>query len=63
MVPFHFHISACESWTLTAELEKRRQAFEMRCYPGLINILYKDHVSKKKFAGRSKQPEENMMNS
>ena len=23
---------ACESWTLTAELEKRMQAFEMRCY-------------------------------
>ena len=23
---------ACESWTLTAELEKRTQAFEMRCY-------------------------------
>ena len=22
---------ACESWTLTAELEKRTQAFEMRC--------------------------------
>ena len=23
---------ACESWTLTAELEKRTQVFEMRCY-------------------------------
>ena len=23
---------ACESWTLTAELEKRTQAFEMRCF-------------------------------
>ena len=23
---------ACESWTFTAELEKRTQAFEMRCY-------------------------------
>ena len=31
---------ACESWTLTAELEKRTQAFEMRCY-----ISYKDHVN------------------
>ena len=39
---------ACESWTLKAELEKRRQAFEMRRYPGLINILYKDHISNKK---------------
>ena len=30
---------ACESWTLTAELEKRTQAFEMRCYRRLLNIL------------------------
>ena len=37
---------ACESWTLTAELEKRIQAFEMRCYRRLMNISYKDHVTK-----------------
>ena len=36
---------ACESWTLTAELEKRTQAFEMRCYCRLLNISYKDHVT------------------
>ena len=36
---------ACESWTLTAELEKRTQAFEMRCYRRLLNISYKDHVN------------------
>ena len=35
---------ACESWTLTAELEKRTQAFEMRCYRRLLNISYKAHV-------------------
>ena len=29
---------ACDSWTLTAELEKRTQAFEMRCYWRLLNI-------------------------
>ena len=34
---------ACESWTLTAELEKRTQTFEMRCYRRLLNISYKDH--------------------
>ena len=38
-------LSACESWTLTAELEKRTQAFEMRCYRRLLNISYKDHVT------------------
>ena len=36
---------ACESWTLTAELEKKPQAFEMRCYRRLLNISYKDHVT------------------
>ena len=36
---------ACESWTLTAELEKRTQALEMRCYRRLLNISYKDHVT------------------
>ena len=36
---------ACESWTLTAEFEKRTQAFEMNCYWGLLNISYKDHVT------------------
>ena len=36
---------ACESWTLTAELEKRTQAFEMRCYRRVLKISYKDHVT------------------
>ena len=36
---------ACESLTLTAELMKRTQAFEMRCYRRLLNISYKDHVT------------------
>ena len=36
---------ACESLTLTAELEKRTHAFEMRCYRRLLNISYKDHVT------------------
>ena len=35
----------CESWTLTAELEKRTQAFEMRCYRMLLNLSYKGHVT------------------
>ena len=35
---------ACESWTLTAELERRIQAFEMRCYRKIFGISYKDHI-------------------
>ena len=36
---------ACESWTVTAELEKRKQAFRMKCYRSLLNISYKEHVT------------------
>ena len=35
---------AYEGWTLTAEIERRIQALEMRCYRRLLNISYKDHV-------------------
>ena len=36
---------ACESLTLTAELQRRRQAMEMRCYCKILHILYKDHAT------------------
>ena len=36
---------ACESWTLTAELQKRIQAMDMRCYRKILHISYKDHVT------------------
>ena len=42
---FSIFLYACESWTLTAELGKRTQAFEMRCYRRLLNISCKDHVT------------------
>ena len=36
---------ACESWTLTAELQRRIQTMEMRCYRRILCISYKDHVT------------------
>ena len=36
---------ACESWTLAAELQRRIQAMEMRCYRKILHISYKDHVT------------------
>ena len=36
---------ACESWTLSAELQRRIQAMEMRCYRKILHISYKDHVT------------------
>ena len=36
---------ACESWTLTAELQRRIRAMEMRCYRKILHISYKNHVT------------------
>ena len=36
---------ACESSTLTAELQRRIQAMEMRCYQKILCISYEDHVT------------------
>ena len=36
---------ACESWTLTAELQRRIQAMEMRCYRKILRISYNDYVT------------------
>ena len=36
---------ACESWTLTAELQRRKQTMKMRCYRKILRISYEDHVT------------------
>ena len=36
---------ACESWTLTADIQRRIQAMEMRCFRRLLNIKYIDHIT------------------
>ena len=36
---------ACESWILTAELQRKIQAMEIRCYLKVLHISYKDHVT------------------
>ena len=33
----------CEGWTLTADLERRFQAFEYKCYRRLLRISYREH--------------------
>ena len=44
LVTFIF-LYARESWILTAELKKRIQTMEMRCYRKILLISYKDHVT------------------
>ena len=46
---------ACESWTLTAELQRKIQATEMRCYRKIPHISYKDHVTNEEVRAKIQQ--------
>ena len=46
---------ACESWTLTAELQRRIQAMEMRCYRKILRISYKNHVTNEEVRAKIQQ--------
>ena len=46
---------ACESWTLTAELQRRIQAMEMRCYRKILLISYKGHVTNEEVCAKIQQ--------
>ena len=46
---------ACESWTLTAERQKRIQTMEMRCYCKTLHISYKDHVTNEEVRAKIQQ--------
>ena len=46
---------ACESWILTAELQRRIQAMEMRCYRKILHISYKNHVTNEEVRAKIQQ--------
>ena len=46
---------ACKSWTLTAELHRRIQAMEMRCYSKILRVSYKDHVTDEEVSAKIQQ--------
>ena len=48
---------ACESWTLTvtAELQRKLQAMEMRCYLKILCISFKDHVTNEELRAKIQQ--------
>ena len=48
-------LCACESWTLTAELQRRIQAMEMRCYRKIQRISYKNHVTNEEVRAKIQQ--------
>ena len=45
----------CESWTVTAELQRKIQAMEMRCYRKIIFFSYKDRVTNEEFRAKIQQ--------
>ena len=48
-------LCACELWTLTAELQRRIQAMEMRCHRKILSTSYKDHVTNKEVRAKIQQ--------
>ena len=55
---------ACESWTLTAELQRRIQAMEMRCYCKILRISYiKTMLPMRKSVPRSSRQSDHMKTS
>ena len=54
LVTFIF-LYGSESWTLTAELQRRIQVLEMRCYRKILRISYKDHVTNEEVRAKIQQ--------
>ena len=46
---------ACESWTVTAELQRKIRAIEMRCYRKILHISYKDHATNEEIRAKIQQ--------
>ena len=44
---------ACETWTTTADIERRIQALEMRCFLKLLGTSYRDHITNEKVKART----------
>ena len=43
---------ACETWTITADIERRIQALKMRCSRKLLGISYRDHITNEEVKAR-----------
>ena len=53
VTPIFLHV--CESLTLTAELQRRIQAMEMRCYRKILCISYKNYVTTEEVRAKIQQ--------
>ena len=41
-----------ETWTITADIDRRIQALEMRCFRKLLGISYRDHITNEEVKAR-----------
>ena len=39
---------ACGTWTITADIKRKIQALEMRCFRTLLGVSYRDHITMRK---------------
>ena len=46
---------ACETWTLTAETERKIQTMEMRSFRRPLGILYREHITNEEVRSRIRQ--------
>ena len=46
---------ACETWTLTAETERKIQTMEMRSFRRLLGIPYREHITNEEVRSRIRQ--------
>ena len=51
---------ACETWTITVDIERRIQALEMRCFCKLLSISYRDHITMRKWKPKLEMPSSHM---
>ena len=46
------YLYACETWIITADIEERKQALEMRFFRKLLGISYRDHITSERMKAR-----------
>ena len=51
-VAMSIFLYACETWTITADIERRIQTLEMRCFRKLLGISYTDHITNEEVKAR-----------
>ena len=45
-------VYACETWTIAADIERKIQALEMRCFRKLLGISYRDYITNEEVKAR-----------